>query len=202
MWDVCGCFSVTLPRLNMRLSLLLIALESCDCDISHSHQHQLGLQTCPTHLLVLHLQVSLVSFSSLMSGLVTGDGKLQVLITQTRWFPVLRSWLRCLMNCSDSNRMRSPPGRSYSSTNVIVSQDYLSAAQQGAGRVAGELFNIKPELFRAASINLTELTEFIKDKILVFFPRQAFYIWRKHERKSGIFLSPWDKYFIWKYNLI
>ena len=83
MWDVCGCFSVTLPRLNMRLSLLLIALESCDCDISHSHQHQPGLQTCPTHLLVLHLQVSLVSFSSLMSGLVTGDGQLQVLITQT-----------------------------------------------------------------------------------------------------------------------
>ena len=67
----------------MRLSLLLIALESCDCDISHSHQHQPGLQTCPTHLLVLHLQVSLVSSSSLMSGLVTGDGQLQVLITQT-----------------------------------------------------------------------------------------------------------------------
>ena len=35
-----------------------------------------------------------------------------------------------------------------------------------------------------------------------FFPLQAFFIWRKHERKSGISLSPWDKYFIWKYNLI
>ena len=60
------------------------------------------------------------------------------------------------------SKLVPPPPPPPLSTIVIVSQDYLSGASQGAaGReVGGTLllhFDIKPELFGATSINLTEI---------------------------------------------
>ena len=96
------------------------------------------------------------------------------------------------------------------STIVVVSQDYLSGTQQGAG---GREEGGRGELFCFAAISnqnyleprqliLQNLYRIYKKIFYQIFSTPSLFIWRKHERKSGIFLSPWDKYFIWKYNLI
>ena len=133
---------------------------------------------------------------------------LWLLITYPVWLLVLRSWLRCLINSTDSNKHHLLS--SSLSTIVVVSQDYLSGTQQGAG---GREEGGRGELFCFAAISnqnyleprqliLQNLYRIYKKIFYQIFSTPSLFIWRKHERKSGIFLSPWDKYFIWKYNLI
>ena len=68
----------------------------------------------------------------------------------------------------------------------------MSETTQGdaGGEVGGTLllrFNIKPELFGATSINLIELTEFIKRYFTRFFPLQAFLFEENMKGKVGSF---------------
>ena len=95
---------------------------------------------------------------------------LWLLITYPVWLLVLRSWLRCLINSTDSNKhhlLSSSPPLHLSLHNCCCQPglfvwDSTRGWWKGGGRQGGTLLlrcNIKPELFGTTSINLTELIQ-------------------------------------------